>query len=616
MSAPSRRDAAPGAIAERRAAVPLLGVLNDLWMLVLRSKADHLKARLSVALILTIGGKAIGVLAPLLLGKAVNQLAKGQSAAVGALYAFVGLAVGWAIIRFLSAAAPQARDAIFTPVAQAAQQRAATETFAHALSLSIDFHQTKRTGSLSRVIDRGARSIDFLLRTLVFNLAPTALELVMAAAVLAKAYDWRFAVTAVVTVGIYGVLTFSISDWRIGHRRALNEADSEAAGRAVDALMNYETVKTFGAETRAAATYDRALAGYSQASIKANTSLAVLNGVQALVMNLGLGVMAVLAGHEALAGRMGPGDVTASILILIALYQPLNILGFAYREIRQSFIDMEAMLELTRLKPDVADAPDAVDLPTTVDRRGGRVQFDTVSYRHDARSEGLADVSFEVAPGTTTALVGPSGAGKTTLVRLALRLIDPQVGEVRLDGLDLRKIKQASLRGAVALVPQDVALFNDSVRSNIAFSRPDADDRAVWAAAEAAELGDFIRGLPEGMATRVGERGLKLSGGERQRVGIARALMADPRVLILDEATSALDSRTEEAIQATLRRARQGRTTLVVAHRLSTIADADEIIVLKAGRVVERGNHEALIAANGEYAQLWRKQTRDQGDGD
>lgn len=615
MSAPSRRDAAPGAIAERRAAVPLLGVLNDLWMLVLRSKADHLKARLSVALILTIGGKAIGVLAPLLLGKAVNQLAEGQSAAVGALYGFVGLAVGWSIIRFLAALAPQARDAIFTPVAQAAQQRAATETFAHALSLSIDFHQTKRTGSLSRVIDRGARSIDFLLRTLVFNLAPTALELVMAAVVLAKAYDWRFAATAVVTVAIYGILTFSISDWRIGHRRALNEADSEAAGRAVDALMNYETVKTFGAETRAAATYDRALAGYSQASIKANVSLAVLNGVQALVMNLGLGVMAVLAGREAMAGRMGPGDVTAAILILIALYQPLNILGFAYREIRQSFIDMEAMLELTRLKPDVADAPDAVDLPTTVDRRGGMVQFEAVSYRHDARSEGLVDVSFDIEPGTTTALVGPSGAGKTTLVRLALRLIDPQVGTVRLDGLDLRKIKQASLRGAVALVPQDVALFNDSVRSNIAFSRPDADDAAVWAAAEAAELGDFIRGLPEGMATRVGERGLKLSGGERQRVGIARALMADPRVLILDEATSALDSRTEEAIQATLRRARQGRTTLVVAHRLSTIADADEIIVLKAGRVVERGNHEALIAANGEYAQLWRKQTRDQGEG-
>lgn len=616
MSAPSRRDAAPGAVAERQTEAPLFGILKDLWTLVLRSKADHLKTRLSVALVLTVVGKAVGVLAPLLLGAAVNQLAKGQGAAVGALYGFVGLAVGWAIIRFIAAAAPQARDAIFTPVAQAAQQRAATETFAHALSLSIEFHQTKRTGSLSRVIDRGARSIDFLLRTLVFNLAPTALELVLAAVVLAKAYDWRFAATAVVTVLIYSVLTFTISDWRIGHRRALNEADSEAAGRAVDALMNYETVKTFGAETRAAATYDRALAGYSNASIKANSSLAVLNGVQALVMNIGLGVMAVLAGHEALAGRMGPGDVTAAILILIALYQPLNILGFAYREIRQSFIDMEAMLQLTRIKPDIADAPDAVDLPKTADQRGGRVEFQGVSYRHDARSEGLVDVSFEVSPGTTTALVGPSGAGKTTLVRLALRLIDPQVGAVRLDGVDLRQVRQASLRRAVALVPQDVALFNDSVRSNIAFSRPDADDEAVWAAAEAAELGDFIRGLPEGMATRVGERGLKLSGGERQRVGIARALMADPRVLILDEATSALDSRTEEAIQATLRRVRQGRTTLVVAHRLSTIADADEIIVLKAGRIVERGTHEGLIEANGEYAQLWRKQTRDQGEDD
>ena len=614
FSAPSRREAAHGAIAAPQTKVKMIEVLGDLWRLVIRSKAPHLKVRLSAALALTLGGKTLGVVAPLLLGAAVNRLAKGHDAAAGLGLAFAGLAIGWVVIRLFAALAPQARDAIFTPVAQAAQQRAATETFAHALSLSIDFHQTKRTGSLSRVIDRGARSIDFLLRTLVFNLAPTALELILAAIVLAKAYDWRFALTAVATVTVYGILTFSISDWRIGHRRALNEADSEAAGRAVDALMNYETVKTFGAEARASATYDQALSGYSSASIKANTSLAVLNGVQAVVMNIGLGIMAVLAGHEAMAGRMGPGDVTASILILISLYQPLNILGFAYREIRQSFIDMEAMLDLTRQKPDVADAPGAQDLPQTGDRRGGAIVFDAVSYRHDARSEGLAGVSFSVAPGTTTALVGPSGAGKTTLVRLALRLIDPQSGAVRLDGIDLRQIKIAALRRAVALVPQDVALFNDSLRANIAFARPELDDDAIWAAAEAAELGGFIRSLPDGMATRVGERGLKLSGGERQRVGIARALLADPRVLILDEATSALDSRTEQAIQATLRRARQGRTTLVVAHRLSTIADADEILVLKAGLVVERGTHAALIAANGEYASLWRKQTREGPD--
>jgi ATP-binding cassette subfamily B protein len=374
--------------------------------------------------------------------------------------------------------------------------------------------------------------------------------------------------------------------------------------------MNYETVKTFGAEARAAATYDQALSGYSKASVQANTSLALLNGVQAVVMNIGLAIMAVLAGMEAMAGRMGPGDVTAAILILISLYAPLNILGFAYREIRQSFIDMEAMLDLTRQKPDVADAPDAIDLPQALDRRGGDVVFKGVFFRHDARSEGLNDVGFHIAPGTTTALVGPSGAGKTTLVRLALRLIDPQAGQVLLDGIDLRQLKVAALRRAVALVPQDVALFNDSLRANIAFARPELDDAAIWAAAEAAELGKFIKGLPEGMATRVGERGLKLSGGERQRVGIARALLADPRVLILDEATSALDSRTEQAIQATLRRVRQGRTTLVVAHRLSTIADADEILVLKAGRVVERGTHQALITLGGEYASLWRKQTR------
>jgi len=453
--------------------------------------------------------------------------------------------------------------------------------------------------------------MDFLLRGLVFNIAPTAVELVMAAIVLAKAYDWRFALTAVVTVVIYGVVTFAISDWRIGHRRVMNEADAEAAGRAVDALLNYETVKAFGAEERAVGGYDAALTAYGAANIKATNSLTLLNSVQSAVMSLGLGVMAILAGGEAAAGRIGPGDVTAAVLILVNLYGPLNILGFAYREIRQSFIDMEAMLDLRRAQPDVADAADAVDLPPPADRRGGAVAFEGVSFRHGARSEGLQAVTFAALPGTTVAIVGPSGAGKTTLVRLALRMIDPQAGRVTLDGHDLKALKQASLRRAVALVPQDVALFNDTLMANIAFARPDASEVDVWAAAEAAELGEFIRNLPEGMETKVGERGLKLSGGERQRVGIARALLADPRVLILDEATSALDSRTEAAIQATLRKARAGRTTLVVAHRLSTIADADEIIVLRRGKVVERGAHAALLEAGGEYAALWRRQTRE-----
>jgi ATP-binding cassette subfamily B protein len=610
-AAPSTRDAVSGAIAPPATRVRFWGAMGDLFQLVLRSNAPGLRWRVSLALGFTLVGKALGVLAPLLLGAAVNKLAAGHGAVGAVTWAFAGLAAGWALVRFISAAAPQARDAVFTPVAQAAQNRAAVETFAHALSLSIDFHQSKRTGSLSRVIDRGARSMDFLLRSLVFNLAPTAIELIMAAIVLAKAYDWRFAAIALLTVGVYGYITFAISDWRIGHRRALNEADAEAVGRAVDALINYETVKSFGGEGRAVGGYQSALDVYGRAQIQATNSLTVLNVVQSAVMSLGLGVMAVLAGTEASAGRMGPGDVTAAVLILINLYAPLNILGFAYREIRQSFIDMEAMLDLRRQSADVADAPSAIDLPPSPDQRGGAVVFETVSFRHGARSEGLNEVSFSVQPGTTVAIVGPSGAGKTTLVRLALRMIDPQSGRVTLDGHDLRDLRQASLRRAVALVPQDVALFNDTLLGNLIFARPEATEAEVWAAAEAAELGEFIRNLPEGMATKVGERGLKLSGGERQRVGIARALLAQPRVLILDEATSALDSRTEAAIQETLRKARAGRTTLVVAHRLSTIADADEIVVLRRGKIVERGGHAALLEAGGEYAALWRRQTRD-----
>jgi ABC-type transport system involved in Fe-S cluster assembly fused permease/ATPase subunit len=429
--------------------------------------------------------------------------------------------------------------------------------------------------------------------------------------VLAGKYDWRFGALAIGVVAIYAVCTFALSNWRIEHRREMNAADTQAAGVSVDALLNYETVKSFGAEARAARSYDDALGDYTRAALKANSSLALLNVIQAVIMNIGLGVMAVMAGFEAAAGRMGPGDVTAAVLIMISLYAPLNILGFAYREIRQSFIDMEEMLKVTRQTPQVADAHDAVALPRPAEGCAAELAFEDVGFRHDARANGLADVSFVAAPGTTTALVGPSGSGKSTIVKLALRLLDPQEGRVLIDGRDVRAVTQESLRAAVALVPQDVALFNDTLRANIGFARPGADEAAIWAAADAAELDDFIRELPDGMDTMVGERGLKLSGGERQRVGIARALLADPCVLILDEATSALDSRTEAAIQKTLRKARTGRTTLVVAHRLSTIADAEQILVLKAGRIIERGAHHELVARQGgEYAALWRKQTR------
>ena len=605
-----RRDS--GAAVE--AAVPEVrtwATLSDLIRLVARSDAPQLRLRLAVAVLLTLGGRALGVLAPLALGAAVNALAAGQGATVALSLGFTAFAVGYALIRFLSGAAPQLSDVVFAPVRAAAQRRTAAEAFAHALGLSLDFHQTKRSGSLSRTVERGSRAVDFLLRVLAFNLVPTGLELVLAAGVLAGRYDWRFGAVAVVVVAVYAVSTFALSNWRLEHRRIMNQADSAAAGQAVDAFLNYETVKAFGAEGRAAASYDAALATYTRASLKANSSLALLNVIQSGIMNLGLGVMAVMAGMEAAAGRMGPGDVTAAVLIMISLYQPLNILGFAYREVRQSFIDMEEMLKVTRQQPQVADAPDATALPRRVDARGARLVFEGVGYRHDARANGLEAVSFVAEPGTTLALVGPSGAGKSTIVKLALRLLDPQVGQVLVDGYDARAVTQASLRASVALVPQDVALFNDTLQANIAFARPDASAAEILGAAEAAELGDFIRGLPQGMDTMVGERGLKLSGGERQRVGIARALLADPSLLILDEATSALDSRTEQAIQRTLRRARAGRTTLVVAHRLSTVADADQILVLKAGQVVERGTHAELVARpEGEYAALWRKQPR------
>ena len=600
-----------GSMQDRTEGPPTLKALADLVRLVGRSGAPQLRVRLGAAITLTLAGKGLGVLAPLVLGAAVNRLASGQGTAVAMGWGFAAFAVGWALVRFLSAAAPQASDVVFAPVRAAAQRRTAAEGFAHALSLSLDFHQTKRSGALSRTLDRGSRAVDFLLRILAFNLVPTGVELVLAAAVLGGKYDWRFAAVAIAVVVVYAAATFALSNWRLEHRRVMNAADSEAAGVSVDALLNYETVKSFGAEARAAMTYDRALGDYAAAALKANTSLALLNGIQALIMNLGLGVMAVMAGFEAAAGRMGPGDVTAAVLIMVSLYAPLNILGFAYREIRQSFIDMEEMLKVTRQTPQVADALHAQPLPRPTEARGAEVAFQHVGFRHDARANGLEDVSFVAAPGTTTALVGPSGAGKSTIVKLALRLIDPQEGRVLIDGRDVREVTQASLRAAVALVPQDVALFNDTLAANIAFARPEADEAQVWAAAEAAELADFIRGLPDGMQTRVGERGLKLSGGERQRVGIARALLADPCILILDEATSALDSRTEAAIQKTLRRVSAGRTTLVVAHRLSTVADADQILVLKAGRIVERGAHHELVARQGgEYAALWRKQTR------
>ncbi len=583
--------------------------IRDLIGLVMRSKAQGLKTRLTVALALVLAGKWAGVIGPLMLSSAIDRLNRGHGAGHAVFVAFAGLALGWVGLNFIAGAIPFVREAIFTPVSQTAMARSAMEAFSHSLSLSMNFHQGKQSGALARVIDRGSRSTDFLLRSVVFNLGPTVIQLAMAAYILTSRYNGALAVVAVITIVLYIALTFAISDWRIGHRRELNEADTQVAGLSVDALTNYETIKTFGAEQRMTGQYDVALMRYARAAVKSNTSLQILNGVQSVILNLGMAVVILLAGMDVLAGRMSLGGVTACILILQQVYGPLNILGMSYREIRQAFIDMEQMLNLMAVTADIVDAPDARDLPPA-SGRGAHLAFEGVAFQHGARSVGLEAISFSTPPGTTTALVGPSGSGKTTLARLALRLIDPQAGRVMIDGVDVRLVAQAALRRAVALVPQDVALFNDTLWANIAFANPDAGREAVWAAAEAAELAPFISALPQQMDTQVGERGLKLSGGERQRVGLARALLANPRLLILDEATSALDGPTEAAIQATLRKVRTGRTTLVVAHRLSTIVDADQILVVRRGKIVERGGHDALLAQGGEYAALWRRQTR------
>ena len=584
--------------------------MGDLGRLVMRSGAPWLRTRIAAALGLVLVGKFAGVWAPVALGDAISGL-KGPSLGAATLsMTFILGALAYSGLNLIATWTPYVRDAIFTRVSQATMAKAAVETFQHALSLSLDFHQSKQMGTLSRIIDRGSRSTDFLIRSVVFNIGPTAIELVMAMAVLASRLGWRFSATTFVTIVVYTVVTFRITDWRLGHRREWAEADSRVAGLSVDALINYETVKTFGSEGRVVGGYSKAMDRYVDVSVRANNSLNLLNGMQSLILTTGLAIMTVMAGAAVSKGELRIGDITMAIFLLRGLYQPLGMLGFNYREIRQAFIDMEQMVELRAVQPDITDAEDAQALPPAAGQ-GAAVAFEHVTFQHDARSIGLSDVSFSIPPGATTALVGPSGAGKTTAVRLAMRLIDPQAGRVTLDGLDMRQVKQEALRGAIALVPQDVALFNDTLYANIAFARPEAADAEVRAAAEAAELGPFIDGLPNGMSTAVGERGLKLSGGERQRVGIARALLANPRLLVLDEATSALDGPTEAAIQETLRKVRAGRTTLVVAHRLSTISDADQILVLRRGKIVERGTHTELLDKRGEYAALWKRQTRE-----
>jgi ATP-binding cassette subfamily B protein len=558
-----------------------------------------------IAILLTLLAAVLEVISPLLIGDAINAVAKvnGGEATLSAALAYIGLGIG---LRFAAAGLPQLRDILFAPASQHAQRVACVDAFGHAQALSLNFHQTRRTGALNRVIERGASAIDYLIRFLAFNIGPTMVRLVLAAIALGVAFDIRLSLIAIFAVILYTTATIIITEWRVRQRRRMNEADTDLRAVSVDTLTNFETVKAFAAESRETQRFDRAMAEYNDRFVEAVRSMYLLNFVQALIMNMGLLAVLALSAWNYVQGTMQIGDLTAVMLVLLSLYAPLNILGWAWREIKQGAVDLEKLYGLLQMVPEIADKPTAQELH----RPDGHVEFDSVSFTHDARSAGINGIRFTVEPGRKIAFVGTSGAGKSTVLKLLFRFYEVQSGAVRIDGHDVRDLTQLSLRKALGLVPQDVVLFNDTLRANIAYARPDASDGDIRDAARRAQLLQFIESLPQGWQTRVGERGLKLSGGEKQRVGIARVILANPAILVLDEATSALDSATEEAVQQALDEASKGRTTLMVAHRLSTIHNADEIIVMQAGRIIERGSHDDLLAKQGEYADMWNRQAK------
>lgn len=596
MADPDRIESADGG---------LWASIRRILKLLARPEMKRWRPRMGVAVALTAAAKGLEVAAPVLLGNAINRLEAGASPVpAGVLWLAIGGLALFAIGRFSASALPQARDALFAPVSQDAQRVAAVDAFGHAQRLSLNFHQTRRTGALNRVIERGAGAIDYLIRFLAFNIGPTFIGLVLAAGVLWLTYDWTLAVVAVATVAVYVVFTVFVTEWRVRQRREMNVADTNLRAVSVDSLTNFETVKAFAAEQRETDRFNAALRRYNQKFVSVTRSLNLLNAGQELIMNLGLFVMLAVAAWQVAGGGLKIGDLTAAMLLLFNLYRPLNILGFAWREIKQGAVDLEKLYGLTAMVPEITDRPGAMQLSGAE----GHVRFENVSFAHQGRAVGVSNISFDVPAGRKIAFVGTSGAGKSTLLKLLFRFYDVQAGRIRLDGHDIRDLSQDSLRRQLGLVPQDVVLFNDTIRANVAYGRPEASESEIMDALERAQLGEFAAGLPEGLDTRVGERGLKLSGGEKQRVGIARIILNDPPVLILDEATSALDSATESAVQEALDEAARGRTTLMVAHRLSTVQRADEIIVLSDGCIVERGDHSSLLAKRGEYAAMWARQ--------
>jgi len=588
--------ASPAAPSRHWRVVPML--MPYLW---------EYRGRVVIALACLVAAKFANVGVPLVLKEIVDGLDPARAVAAVPF----ALLIAYGLLRLSTTLFAELRDVVFVPVTQRAIRRLALSVFRHLHSLSLRFHLERQTGGVSRDIERGTNGVSTLLSYMLFSIVPVILEFVLVAAVLFAKFDWRFVAVTFAAVTLYIGFTFAVSEWRIGIRRQANELDSRANTRAIDSLLNYETVKYFNNEEYEARRYDENLKSYEAAAVKSEASLGLLNVGQSLIIAVAVTVLMILAADGVVAGALTLGDLVLINGLLIQLYIPLNFLGMVYREIKQARIDMDRMFRLLDENREIEDRAGAVPLPAG----GATIRFDRVSFSYDGKRPILHEVTFEVPAGAKVAVVGASGSGKSTLARLLYRFYDVNGGAVRVNDADIRGVTQSSLRAAIGIVSQDTVLFNDTIEYNIRYGRPEASREEVIAAAQAAHIHDFIESLPEGYQAKVGERGLKLSGGEKQRVAIARAILKNPRILIFDEATSALDSTSEKAIQAELRKIAENRTTLVIAHRLSTIVDADEILVLDGGRIVERGTHATLLAMNTVYARMWRLQ-QEEADGE
>lgn len=568
------------------------------------------KWRVLVALLCLVGAKLANVGVPLVLKKLVDQMSISPAHPHALLVLPVSILVAYGALRLSTTVFTELREFLFARVTQRAVRTIALQVFRHLHSLSLRFHLNRQTGGMTRDIERGTRGVGSLISYTLFNILPTLVEIALVLGYLVTHYDIWFSVITGVALVLYIVFTVTVTNWRTHFRRTMNELDSKANTKAIDSLINYETVKYFGNEDYEARRYDIGLQHYENAAVKSQTSLSMLNTGQSLIIASAVTLILWRATQGVIDGSMTLGDLVLVNSFMIQLYIPLNFLGVVYREIKQSLADMERLFALLDQNREIADAADAKPLQA----HGAQVRFSHVDFSYEAKRQILFDVDFTIAAGTTTAVVGHSGSGKSTLSRLLFRFYEVNSGAITIDGQDLRAVSQDTLRGAIGIVPQDTVLFNDTIEYNIGYGKPGASKADIVAAAKAASIHDFIESLPDGYGSMVGERGLKLSGGEKQRVAIARTLLKDPAILIFDEATSALDSKAEQAIQSQLKDIARNRTTLVIAHRLSTVADAQQILVLDHGRIVERGTHPALLAADGLYAQMWRRQQAHQDE--